>query len=171
MRQNETIKKDVKCPETGERATALMARLNVVSRQENTAGPRVDCLSDLRLSWLGLHRGSKEGTRAEEEGGKVHRSLAWSFDEAEGSGFIARSTYKQVSYLVLDYPTKVPDRASSRRPGRGTGMETRRSLETSRARSSARACGVGLVGRASVKVGRQGRSAAARPARALSLQF
>src|SRR6266850_5054653 len=156
MRQNETIKKDVKCPETGERATALMARLNVVSRQENTAGPRVDCLSDLRLSWLGLHRGSKEGTRAEEEGGKVHRSLASSFDEAEGSGFIARSTYKQVSYLVLDYPTKVPDRASMRQPGRGMGMETRRSLEMSRVRSSARACGVGLVGRASVKVGRQG---------------
>src|SRR6267142_2466282 len=150
------LKKDVKCPETGERATALVARLNVVGRRENTAGPWVDCLSNLRLLWLGLHRGSKEGTHAEEEGGKVHRSLAWSFDEAEGSGFIARSTYKQVSYLVLDYPTKVPDRASAQRPGRGMGMETRRSLETSRARSSARACGVGLVGRASVKVGRQG---------------
>jgi len=71
---------NVRCPITGGCVTALVARLNVVGGQENMAGPRVDCLSDLQLSWLGLRRGLKEGTRTEEEGGKVHCSLAWSFD-------------------------------------------------------------------------------------------
>ena len=103
-------------------------------------------------------RAGRQPGDVEDRGGEgpTNRLTCLPFDEVEGSGFIARSTYKQVSYLVLDYPTKVPDQVSARQPGQGTGMETWWSLETSRARSSARACGVGLVGRASVKVGQQG---------------
>src|SRR6267142_3173527 len=78
-----------------ERLTALVARFTLRVKGGNT------------------HEGGR---------GKSSPLTCLPFDEAEGSGFIARSTYKQVSYLVLDYPTKVPDRASSRRPGRGTGM-------------------------------------------------
>src|SRR6267142_2491501 len=77
------------------------------------AGPRVDCLSDLQLSWLGLRRGSKEGTRMEEEGGKVHRSLALSFRRGGGEWFYSK-IYIQTSVLLS---TRLPyqDSRSSER--------------------------------------------------------
>ena len=60
-RRDENASVRIKCPITGERVTALVARLNVVGGRENTAGPLVDCLRDLRLSSLGFRRGSGEG--------------------------------------------------------------------------------------------------------------
>jgi hypothetical protein len=54
MRRDENARERIKCPVTGSRVTALVARLNVVGGRENTAGPRVVYLSDLRLSRLGL---------------------------------------------------------------------------------------------------------------------
>ena len=55
-RRDKNVRDWIKCPVTSERVTALVARLNVVGGWENTAGPQVDYLSDLRLSWLGLCR-------------------------------------------------------------------------------------------------------------------
>ena len=76
MRRDENARERIKCPVTGERVTVLVARLNVIGRRENTAGPQVEYLGDLRLSWLGLRRAldegnAREGGRGEGGGGKT----------------------------------------------------------------------------------------------------
>jgi hypothetical protein len=74
-RRDENARERIKCPVNGERVTALVARLNVVGRRENTAGPQVEYLSDCSPGSVYVERWTR-GTRAEEEGGKRLSLLA-----------------------------------------------------------------------------------------------